>query len=210
MIKLYHHPFSRAGGMVWSLEEIGQPYELVFVDFMKGENKTPEFMKLNPMGKLPVIVDGDAVISECAAINMYLGDRYALGKLAPPVDDPRRGTYLRWSFFAPSVIEPGLMAKRENWDFKPTAAGWGDHATMLNAIETAIGKGPYLLGEQFSMADVTFGGNLRFMLQFGMLEKRPAFTDYVARLNERPALKRADAKNMEVMKAHGLKMPGQS
>jgi len=210
MIKLYHHPFSRAAGMVWSLEEVGQPYELVYTDLMKGEHKTPDFMKLNPMGKLPVLVDGDAVISEGAAINMYLGDRYGAGKLAPAVDDPRRGTYLRWSFFPAAVIEPGLMAKREGWEFKASAAGWGDAATMLDAIEVAIGKGPYLLGEQFTMVDITFGGTLRFMLQFGMLEKRAAYTDYVGRLNERPAMKRADAKNMAIMKERGLQMPGQS
>ena len=207
MITLYHHPFSRAAGMVWALEEVGQPYELRFVDFAKGEHKTPAITSMNPMGKLPVLRDGDAIVTEGAAICLYLADRYALGKLAPAPDDPRRGTYLRWSFFAPSVIEPGLLAKQANWEFKPSNAGWGDHATMLATIEKAIGGGPYLLGEQFTMADVVFGGNLRFMLRFGMLEKRAAFTDYVDRLMARPAAKRADEKNAQIMAEHGLKMP---
>lgn len=210
MITLYHHPFSRAAGTVWQLEELGQPYELRFVDMMKGEQKSPAIVALNPMGKLPVLTDGDIVISENAAIALYLADRYAPGKLAPALDDPRRATYLRWTLFSPSVIEPGLTAALNKWEFKPSQVGWGELQTMLGAMEKAIGTGPYLLGDMFSMADVVFGGAIRFMLQFGALEKRPAFTSYVERLNARPALQRADKKNAEVMAAHGIKMPGQS
>src|SRR4051812_40656249 len=109
-VVLYHHPFSRAANVVWMLEEVGIPYELRFVDIMKGEHKKPELTALNPMGKLPVLTDGEATITEQAAIGIYLADRYALGRLAPTLDDPKRGSYLRWSFFAPSVIEPGSMA----------------------------------------------------------------------------------------------------
>jgi len=209
MITLHHHPFSRAAGVVWALEELGQPYELKFVDIMKGAHKTPEFLKLNPMGKLPALTDGDAVITEGAAINLYLADRYALGKLAPALDDPRRGTYLRWSLFAPSVIEPGSMARAQNWDFKPSQAGWGDYDAMIAAINGAVAKGPFLLGEMFSMADVVFGGTVRYMTMFGMMKPTPEITAYLAQINARPALKRADEKNQAVMKEHDLKMPGQ-
>src|SRR5262249_14362831 len=111
-IVLYHHPFSRAANVVWMLEEVGAPYELRFVDLMKGAHKTPELLALNPMGKLPILTDGDAVVTESAAIGLYLADRYAYGRLAPKVDDPNRAAYLRWSFFAPSVVEPGAMAKQ--------------------------------------------------------------------------------------------------
>jgi glutathione S-transferase len=209
MITLYHHPFSRAAGLVWSLEELGQPYELKFVDLMKGEHKGPELLKLNPMGKLPVLTDGDAVITEGAAINLYLADRYALGKLAPALDDPRRGTYLRWSFFAPSVIEPGSMARAQKWEFKASQAGWGDYDAMIGAISGAVAKGPFLLGEMFSMADVIFGGTVRFMTMFGMMKPTPEITAYLEKINARPALQRADAKNQAIMKEHDLKMPGQ-
>src|SRR4051812_44419232 len=106
MITLYHHPFSRAAGTLWALEEVDQPYELSFVDIMKGGQKAPEILAINPMGKLPTLTDGDVVVAEAAAIALYLADRYASGTLAPALDDPRRGTYLRWSFYAPSVIEP--------------------------------------------------------------------------------------------------------
>ena len=112
-IVLYHHPYSRASNVIWMLEEAGVPYELRFVDIMKGEQKSKELIAINPMGKIPVLTDGDAVVTEGAAIALYLADRYAYGTLAPKVDDPRRGTYLRWALFAPSVIEPGSMAKAE-------------------------------------------------------------------------------------------------
>lgn len=203
-ITLYHHPFSRASNVVWMLEEVGVPYELRWVDIRQGGQKAPELVALNPMGKLPTLTEGDTVVTESAAIGLYLADRHAYGRLAPKHDDPRRGPYLRWSFFAPSVIEPGLTAKLSGWEWKEGQAGWGNHEAMLSAIEHAIGKGPFLLGDEFSMADVIFGGTVRFMLQFKMLEARPAYAEYVARLEARPALQRSEEKNAEVRKAHGL------
>lgn len=203
-ITLYYHPFSRAAATIWTLEEVGQPYELKFVDIMKGEQKQPPVIDLNPMGKIPVLVDGDAVVTENAAIALYLADRYAAGRLAPQLDDPRRGTYLRWTLFAPSVIEPGMMAKSAGWQYKPGQAGWGDHDAMLKAMEHAIAGRDYLLGDMFSIADVVFGGTIRFMLTFGGLEKRPAFTAYAERLGKRPACQRAEARNAAATKEHGL------
>lgn len=203
-IVLYHHPFSRAANVVWMLEELGVPYELSFVDLMKGEHKQPTFLALNPMGKLPVLVDGDVVVTESAAIGLYLADRYSLGNLAPAIDDPARGPYLRWSLFAPSVVEPGSMAKASGWEFKAGAAGWGDHDAMVATMESALAGRDYLLGERFSMADVIFGGTLRYMLLFKMLDPKPLFTAYAERLAARPALLRANAKNEAVREAHGI------
>lgn len=207
-ITLYHHPFSRAANVVWMLEEVGVNYDLKFVDLMKGEQKTPDILALNPMGKLPILTDGDAVVTESAAIGVYLADRYTPGRLAPTIDDPKRGTYFRWAFFAPSVIEPGLMAKAASWTYKETQAGWGNHDAMLNAIESALKTNDYLLGENFSMADVIFGGTLRYMLTFKMLEPRETFRAYADRLGARDALKRANAKNAAVREAHGIPTPG--
>jgi glutathione S-transferase len=204
-IVLYHHPFSRAANVVWMLEEVGVPYELRFVDLLGGKHKQPDILALNPMGKLPILSDGAAVVTESAAIALYLGDRYSAGKLAPQLDDPRRGTYLRWSFFAPSVIEPGLMAKAAGWAYKEGQAGWGNHDAMLAAMQAALADRDYLLGSQFSMADTIFGGTVRFMLQFKMLEPLPVFVAYAERLSARPALKRADARNAAVIEQHGLK-----
>jgi glutathione S-transferase len=194
-IILYHHPFSRAANVVWMLEEVGVPYELRRVDILKGEQKSPDIVALNPMGKLPVIQDGDQVVTESAAIALYLADKYAYGRLAPRVDDPARGTYLRWSFFAPSVIEPASMAKTAGWTYKEGQAGWGSYDAVLASIERAIGNQDFVLGKEFSMADVVFGGTVRYMLAFKLIEPRPSFTAYAERLGARPALQRAEARN---------------
>ncbi len=204
-IVLYHHPFSRAANTVWMLEEVGVEYELRFVDMPAGKQKSPEILALNPMGKLPILTDGGAVLTESAAIGLYLADRYAAGRLAPPLDHPSRGAYLRWSLFAPSVIEPGAMAKMAGWSFKEEQAGWGNYGAMVDAIAFALKTGPFVLGETFSMADVIFGGTVRYMHTFHMLEPRPVFTEYVARLDARPALQRAIQRNDAVCEQHGIK-----
>jgi len=204
---LYHHPFSRAANVIWTLEEVGVPYELRYVDLMAGAHKAPEILALNPMGKLPILTDGEIVVTEVAAIALYLGDRYAYGRLAPRVDDPERGTYLRWSLFAPSVIEPGSMAKAAGWAFKESSAGWGSYEAMLASMESAIAGRDFVLGDTFSMADVVFGGTLRYMLAFKMVEPRPAFAAYAERLTARPAWQRAEARNAAVREEHGLARP---
>lgn len=203
-VVLFHHPFSRAATVVWMLEEVGVEHELVFVDIMSGAQKDKDILALNPMGKLPILKDGPVVVTEVAAIGLYLADRYSAGKLAPSLDDPARGTYLRWSLFAPSVIEPGSMAKAAGWAFKPGQAGWGTYESMLAAMESAVEGRDYLLGDRFSMADMIFGGTLRYMLRFKMLEPTPAFTAYAERLGERPALKRAESRNAAIAEEHGL------
>src|SRR3954471_3921586 len=146
-IVLYHHPFTRAATTVWMLEEVGVPYELRFVDIATGAQKAPEIVALNPMGKLPILTEGNVVVTESAAIGLYLADRHAYGRLAPLVDDPKRGTYFRWSLFAPSVIEPGTMAKMAGWQFKPGQAGWGSHEAMVSAMENAVTDRNFLLGD---------------------------------------------------------------
>ncbi|QBK04449.1 glutathione S-transferase family protein [Hylemonella gracilis] len=203
-IVLYHHPYSRAANVLWMLEETGVPYALHPVDIMKGAQKAPDILALNPMGKLPILVDGSVVVTESAAIGLYLADCYAPGRLAPALDDPARASFLRWSFFAPSVIEPGAMAHASGWNFRPAAAGFGTYEDMLATMEAALAHGPWLLDARFTMADVIFGGTLRYMLQFNMLEPRPLYTAYVQRLDERPAYQRANAKNTAIARELGL------
>ena len=157
------------------------------------------------MGKLPTLVDGGEVVTESAAVALYLGDRYGYGRLAPPVDDPARGTYLRWSFFAPSVIEPAAMAQKEGWAYREGHAGWGSYQAMLTAIDkSALVGRDYVLGDTFSMADTVFGGTLGSMLRFQLIEPRPDFVAYVERLGARPAYQRAEARNAAVRREHGL------
>jgi glutathione S-transferase len=207
-ITLYHHPFSRAATALWMLEEVGAPYELRFVDLLAGEQRSPAILALNPMGKLPILVDstpqGEAVVTEAAAIGVWLADRHAPGRLAPLPDDPARATFLRWCFYSPSVIEPACMARANGWEFKPGQAGWGRWEDMLEALERGIGDGPWLLGDTFTMADVILGGTLRWMLQFKMIDARPALVAYADRLAARPALIAADARNAQVIAERGL------
>ena len=204
-VTLKYHPFTRAAGVVPQLEEVGCEYTLDYVEIMKGEHKRPPLKALNAMGKIPTLLDGDTVVTEAAAIGLYLADRYSLGELAPAPDDPARGTYLRWSFYSPSVIEPGCMAKASNWEFNPRSAGFGTYEEMLDTISAAIGEGPWLLGERFSMADVIFGGTVRWMAMFGMLEPRDEYTAYVERLTARPAFVRAKEINERYVEEKGLK-----
>jgi glutathione S-transferase len=203
-IVLHHHPYSRAANVVWMLEELGTPYQLAWVDIMKGEHKTDALRALNAMGKLPVLVDEGVAIAESAAIGVYLADRYALGRLAPALDDPARGPYLRWCFYSPSVIEPGCMARGAGWEYRAGAAGWGTYEEMLATLEGGLAPGPWLLGDRFTMADVILGGTLRYMLSFEMIEPRPAFLAYVERIDERPAARRARDRNAQVAEEHGL------
>src|SRR5690606_41161944 len=128
--------------VVWMLEELGLPYKLEFVDMNKGEQSTSQFLKKNPMGKLPTLVDGEVTVTESSAVGMYLADRYSYGNLAPKIDDPARATYLRWIAFAPAVIEPGCYARMSKWEYSPSQAGWGTYENMLTSIEEAIGEGP--------------------------------------------------------------------
>ncbi len=203
-IVLHHHPYSRAANVIWMLEEVGVPYTLKYVNILAGEQKSADFLALNSMGKLPVLVDGEAVIAESAAIAMYLGDRYAPGRLAPAFDDPARGAYLRWCVYPAAVIEPGSICKANEWPFKPGQAGWGSYDSMMETLERGLSNGPWLLGERFTMADTLVGGTLRWMLRFKMMEARPSFVAYADRLAERPALQASEAKNAAIMAEHGL------
>ena len=203
-IVLHHHPWSRAANVVWMLEEVGVPYELRWVDIMAGKQKSPDVMSINPMGKLPTLVDGDTVVTESAAIGLYLADRYAYGKLSPKVEDPSRGTYSRWSLFAPSVIEPATMAKLGKWEAKESQVGWGTYDAMIQSLHSAIEGKDFVLGKEFSMADIIFGGTVRYMLLVKSIEPTPVLSGYMERLSARPGCKRADEKNAALVKEHGL------
>lgn len=201
---LYHHPFTRAATAVRMLEEVGVPYDLRHVDLTTGAQKSAEFLALNPMGKLPVLVDGDVVVTETAAIGLYLADRYASGRLAPTPDDPARGPYLRWSLFAPSVIEPAAAARAAGATYREGSVGWGGYDAMVDAITTALTPGPWILGERFSMADVIVGSTLGFLVRFQMVDARPPISAHQAALLARPAIQAADARNAVIIAERGL------
>jgi glutathione S-transferase len=172
------------------LDELGVPYETKLLDFDKGDHKKPEYLKINPMGKVPAIVHRGVVVTEAAAICTYLADAYPDKKLAPATDDPQRGTYLRWLFFGAGCVEPAIIDKmfaRPAVERKG-ALGYGSYDDTLNTLETALKPGPYILGERFSAADVYVGAQLQWGLMVKALEPRPVFLQYVDRLAQRPAL----------------------
>jgi glutathione S-transferase len=197
-LTLYHAAPSRSSIVHWMLEELGEPYDIHLVSLKKGENRSPEFLAINPMGKLPTLRHGDAVISEAAAICCYLADEFPHARLNIPVGDPRRGPYLKWLFFGPSCVEPAVTERA--FPRKEPAArstlGFGDFDTVMDVLAKATAAaGPYLMGNQFTAADVIIGSQLRWGMMFKLIPERPEFAAYVGCLSERPALKRATEKD---------------
>src|SRR6201995_153596 len=193
MMKLYWAPGSRSFSALWLMEETGQPYERVLTDISKGAQKTPEYLAINPMGKVPALQDGTATLAEAAAICAYVAERYPEAKLAPAVGDPLRAKYLHWLFFAPGCIEPAMVQVATKIEMNPVAAGWGDAQRVYDVLDAALAKGPGILGEKFSAAHIVVGAGLNFAVRlFKMVPSRPSFDAYIARCVERPAFQRAE------------------
>lgn len=194
MMKLYWSPRSRSFSGLWLMEETGQPYERVLTDISTGAQKTPEFLAVNPMGKVPALKDGDISIAEASAICAYVAERYPDAKLAPPIGDPRRGKYLQWLFFAPSCIEPALIQIFTKIDVPTSTAAWGSATQVFDVLDAALEKGPFLLGDTFSAADIMIGSGLNFAIKlFKMVPTRPSFDRYIDACSARPAFQRATA-----------------
>ena len=193
-ITFYTNPMSRGRIARWMLEELGEPYETVLLDYGT-TMKSADYLTVNPMGKVPAIKHGDTVVTEGAAICAYLADAFPEKGLAPPHGSPLRGPYYRWLFFAAGPVEAvvtgkslGLLAPED----KKMMAGYGSFDDTMAALEQAVGGGgPYICGDQFTAADVYVGSQIGWGLMFGSIDKRPAFTDYVGRLQSRPAARRA-------------------
>jgi glutathione S-transferase len=193
-VVLYYNPQSRAQTARWMLEEVGAPYRLEQISFDAGGQKSPAFLALNPMGKIPTIVHRGAVVTETAAIIAYLADAFPAAGLAPPVDSPQRGTWYRWLFFGGSCFEPAMTDKLLNRPEAPKMSlGWGDFEDVLKTLKVALTPGPYLLGDRFSAADVYIGACLGWGKMFGALgiAGEPVFDDYIERVQGRPAYQRA-------------------
>jgi glutathione S-transferase len=201
MLTLYHNPQSRSTTVHFMLHELGEPFEIVPIELKAGEHKKPEFLKINPMGKIPVLRDGDVIVTETPAILTYLADKYPKAGLAPAIDSPDRGAYLRWLFFYGSCFEPALTDLALKRETPPSTAGWGKPAHVLDTLSAGLKPGPWLLGERFSAADVMVGSGVAYMLGFKILPERPEYVDYVARLEARPARKAARAADQARMSA---------
>jgi glutathione S-transferase len=182
------------------LEEIGQPYDIKLISLSGGDNLKPDYLAINPMGKVPALRHGDTVITEVAAICTYLADEFPDAKLNVPVGSPRRGVYLKWLFFGPGCLEPAVIdrAAPRKETARRAMLGYGDFDTTMNVVAKAVEKGPWLMGEQFTTADVLIGAQLRFGTMFKMIPERKEFAGYIARIAARPAAKRAEAKDKDM------------
>jgi glutathione S-transferase len=193
MMKLYWAPRSRSFTALWLMEETGQPYERVLTDITTGAQKTPEYLAVNPMGKVPALGDGDATLAEAAAICAYVAERYPEAGLAPALGDPRRAKYLYWLFFSPGCIEPAIVQLATKIEMNPVAAGWGEAQRVFDVLDAALSKGPWILGDTFSAADIVIGSGLNFAVRmFKMVPPRPSFDAYIDRCAARPAFQRAE------------------
>jgi glutathione S-transferase len=192
-MKLYWAPQTRSFTALWVLEEAGAPYEREHVDIRAGAQDAPAYRAINPMRKVPALVDGEMVVAEQGAICAWVADRFPAARLAPAADDPQRGRYLRWLFFAGNCIEPAYMQKFSGWSTEKSRAGWGTYEVVVDALEEALKPGPWILGERFSAADVMIGAGVYFGLGFNILESRPPFEAYNERCAARPAFQRAVA-----------------
>lgn len=191
---LYHAIPSRSSIVRWMLEEVGRPYEVRVLDLKAGANRAPEYLALNPMGKVPTLVHDGVAVTEAAAICCHLADAFPEAGLSFPVGDRRRGPYLKWLFFSPSCIEPAMTDIALKREPPPRSmAGYGDLETLLGVLADAVRPGPYLFGDSFTAADVVLGSTLRWTMAFGLLPRRDEFAAYAARLEARPALRRAEA-----------------
>ena len=195
-IVFYTNPMSRGRIARWMLEEIGQPYRTVVLEYGT-TMKAPEYLALNPMGKVPAVTHRGVTVTECAAVCAYLADAFPEAGLAPALGDPARGTYLRWMFFTAGPVEAAVTAK--SLDLlapaeKAGMVGYGSFEQVVDALEAAVsGPGPWILGDRFSAADVYVGSQIGWGLQFKSLPDRDAFTAYAERLSRREAAGRARA-----------------
>ncbi len=199
-LTLYHMPPSRSMIVRWMLEEVGQPYDVALVK--SGETRKPAYLAVNPFGKVPALKHGDVVTTEVAAICCYLADAFPDAKLAIPVGDKRRGPYLKWLFFGPSCFEPAMLERTMDLKEVPRGqVGWPPIDSVLDEIGKAVTPGPFLMGQQFTAADVVIGSGLGWAMMIKAIPERPDLVAYVGRVNARPAAQRARAKDQELMKA---------
>ncbi|WP_174236721.1 glutathione S-transferase family protein [Dyella sp. S184] len=201
-VTFFHAPNSRSGGTRALLEELGVPFDLHVLSFKKGEQRQPEYLAINPMGKVPAIRHGNALITEQPAVFMYLADLYPEAKLAPPIGDPLRGPYLRWLVFYGSCFEPALIDRSMKRDpAAPSTCPYGDFDTMLKTLTDQLEQGPYLLGDTFSAADVLWGTALNWTTMFKLVPELPVIRAYIDRVLARPAMQRAAAADAELAAA---------
>lgn len=198
-VTFFHAPQTRSGATRALFEELGVDYDMHVLNLKSGDTRKPDYLAVNPMGKVPAIRDGDALVTEQPAIFLYLADLYPKAKLAPSIGDPLRGPYLRWMVYYGSCFEPAVIDR--SMQREPAAQAmspYGDFDTMLKTLVDQLGRGPYILGDTFSAADVLWGTALAWMTQFKLVPDLPVIRAYIERVTSRPAMQRAAAADAEL------------
>ncbi|WP_434778094.1 glutathione S-transferase family protein [Neisseria sp. Ec49-e6-T10] len=189
----YTHPMSRGCTIRWVLEEIGQPYQTQLLEYGT-TMKAPEFLNINPVGKVPAISHQNTIVTETAAICAYLADAFPDAHLAPLPNDPKRGAYYRWLFFASGPLEMGMTNQQMGFNVteeQKKMVGYGQVDEMLTILETRLAQNTYLLGSQFTVADIYVGSFLGWAMYTEMIHKPDVFVRYYETLQARPAAIRA-------------------
>ncbi len=200
---LYTNPMSRGRITRWMLEEVGQPYTVEVIDY--AQIRSPAYLAVNPMGKVPALKHGETVVTEVAAICAYLADAFPQAGLAPAPTDPARGSYYRWLFFAAGPVEYATSNRALGFAPPPERErmmGYGSYERTMDVLEQALAGREYVAGDRFSAADVYVGSHLGFGMQFGTIDRRPVFEAYWGRLSARPALARANQLDDEATARH--------
>jgi len=201
-VTLFHSPNTRSSGVLILLEELGAEYQLQVLNMKTNEQRGPQYRAINPMGKVPALQHGDIIVTEQVAIYLYLADLYPEAGLAPPIGDPLRGPYLRWMVFYGSCFEPAVVDRAQKREpATPAMSPYGDYDTMLKTLTDQLAKGPYLLGDRFTAADVLWGTALTWTTMFKLVPELPVIKAYIDRLNARPSVARVRAKDVELAAA---------
>lgn len=199
MITLYHAPKSRSSRFIWLLEELGEPYELRLVSIKRrdgsGQQEGAEYRRIQPHGKVPALVHDGATVFESAAIALYLADAFPKAGLGVPIGDPKRGPFLTWLAYYAGVMEPAFVGKALGFITTNSTTGWASTDEIMAYVTTTLDRGPYLLGEQFSTADILFGSTFALFRNSPLLPPNAAIDAYVERMTSRPAYQRAAAKD---------------
>jgi glutathione S-transferase len=208
-ITLFHSPQTRSSGILTLLEELGAPYTIRALDMKAGEQRQSGYLAINPMGKVPAILHGDALITEQVAIGIYLADLFPGAGITPAIGEALRGPYLRWYVFYAACFEPALVDKALKREPGPPAmVPYGDVDTTVRAVVEQLSKGPWLLGERFTAADVLWGTALTWMVGFGLVEPVAAVKAYIDRWNARPSVRRTAEIDAGLLKSQGHPAPG--
>ncbi|GJE16311.1 glutathione S-transferase family protein [Methylobacterium marchantiae] len=202
-ITLYHSPNTRSSGVRFLLEELQAPHRLHVLNMKAGEQREAAYLAINPLGKVPAIRHGDALVTEQPAIYLYLADEFAEKGLAPPIGDPLRGPYLRWMVTYGSCFEPAVIDRALEREPGPMAMSpYGSFDGVLDSVVETLSKGPYLLGDRFSAADILWGTALGWMTAFKIVPEEPAIVAYIGRIKARPAFRKIEAEEAALAAEH--------